>query len=56
MIIIRKNLNFFDDMNNFSRTKYEKFLLENNISASQFEDRLKKNELQKILFNYIKII
>ena len=50
---IINNKNFFDDMNNFSRTKYEKFLLENNISASQFEDRLKNNELQKILFNYI---
>tara|TARA_Y100000590_G_scaffold222673_1_gene251996 strand:- start:2022 stop:3431 length:1410 start_codon:yes stop_codon:yes gene_type:complete len=50
---IVNNKNFFDDKNNFSRTKYEKFLLENNISASQFEDRLKKNELQKILFTYI---
>ena len=50
---IVNNKNFFDDKNNFSRTKYEKFLLENNISASQFEDRLKTNELQKILFNYI---
>ena len=45
--------NFFNDKKKFSRTRYEKFLLENNISASQFEDRLKKNELQKILFNYI---
>ena len=45
--------NFFDDKNNFSRTKYEKFLLENNISAAQFENRLKSNELQKILFNFI---
>ncbi len=50
---IIKNRNFFDDKNNFSRTKYEKFLLENNINASQFEDRLKKNELQKVLFKYI---
>ena len=50
---IVNNKNFLDDKKNFSRTKYEKFLLENNISASQFEDRLKKNELQKILFNYI---
>ncbi len=50
---IINNKNFFDNKNNFSRTKYEKFLLENNISASQFEDRLKKNELQKVLFNYI---
>ena len=50
---IVKNKNFFDDKNNFSRTKYEKFLLENNISASQFEEQLKNNELRKILFNYI---
>ena len=50
---IINNKNFFNDKKKFSRTRYEKFLLENNISASQFEDRLKKNELQKILFNYI---
>ncbi len=50
---IVNNKNFFDDKKNFSRTRYEKFLLENNISASQFEERLKKNELQRILFNYI---
>tara|TARA_Y100001970_G_scaffold41540_1_gene51401 strand:- start:2949 stop:4358 length:1410 start_codon:yes stop_codon:yes gene_type:complete len=50
---ILKNKNFFDNTNKFSRTKYEKFLLENNISAAQFENNLKANELQKILFNYI---
>ena len=50
---IINNKNFFDDKNNFSRTKYEKFLLENNLSAAQFENRLKSNELQKFLFNYI---
>ena len=50
---IINNKNFFDETNSFSRTKYEKFLLENNLSASQFETRLKSNELQKILFNYI---
>ena len=50
---IVNNKNFFDDTNNFSRTRYEKFLLENNISAAQFEDRLKKKELQKVLFKYI---
>ena len=50
---IINNKTFSDDKNNFSRTKYEKFLLENNISASEFENRLKSNELQKILFNYI---
>ena len=50
---IINNKNFLDDKNNFSRNKYEKFLLENNLSAAQFENRLKSNELQKILFNYI---
>ena len=50
---IVSNKNFFDEKNNFSRTKYEKFLLENNISASQFEERLKKKELQNVLFKYI---
>jgi len=50
---IVNNKNFYDDKQNFSRAKYEKFLLENNISASQFEDSLKTNELQKILFGYI---
>ena len=53
MIKIINNKNFLDDKNNFSRTKYEKFLLENNLSAAQFENRLKSNELQKILFSYI---
>ena len=50
---IINNKNFLDNEQNFSRTKYEKFLLENNMSAAQFESRLKSNELQKILFNYI---
>ena len=50
---IINNKNFFNEKNNFSRTKYEKFILENSISASQFEDKLKTKELQKILFNYI---
>mgnify|MGYP001157260859 CR=1 FL=1 len=50
---IINNKNFLDDKNNFSRNKYEKFLLENNLSAAQFENRLKSNELQKNLFNYI---
>ena len=38
---------------NFQRIKYEKFLLENNQSAPIFEQRLKKRELQKNLFDYI---
>ena len=50
---ITKNKNFQDESGNFQRMKYEKFLLENNQSAPQFELRLKKRELQKNLFDYI---
>ena len=50
---ITKNKNFQDESGNFQRMKYEKFLLENNQSAPQFESRLKKRELQKNLFDYI---
>tara|TARA_Y100000590_G_C15656372_1_gene990799 strand:+ start:59 stop:1480 length:1422 start_codon:yes stop_codon:yes gene_type:complete len=50
---IKSNRNFFDDKDNFSRIKYEKFLLENNLTAPNFETRLKKQELKRNLFNYI---
>ena len=50
---IKSNENFLDDNNNFSRVKYEKFLLENNLTAPDFETRLIKEELKKKLFNYI---
>ena len=50
---IKKNKVFLDNQNKFSRTKYEKFLLSNNITAPDFEIKLKKNELQKNLFSYI---
>ena len=50
---IKDNKNFLDENGNFQRIKYEKFLLENNQSAPQFEQRLKKRELQKNLFDYI---
>ena len=50
---IKSNQSFLDDKNNFSRIKYEKFLLENNLTAPNFENRLKKQELKKNLFNYI---
>ena len=50
--LIKNNKNFLDDNKTFSRLKYEKFLLENNVSASEFEKRLKKRELEKILFNF----
>jgi len=49
---IKKNKNFLDENKNFQRTKYEKFLLENNQSAAIFEKRLKDRELQKNLFDY----
>ena len=51
--LIKENKNFLDDDGNFQRIKYEKFLLENNQSAPTFEQRLKKRELQKNLFDYI---
>ena len=50
---IRANKNFLNENGNFDRIKYEKFLLENNQSAPQFEARLKKRELQKNLFDFI---
>lgn len=50
---IKNNKVFFDTQNKFSRTKYEKFLLSNNMVAPDFESRLKKSELQKNLFTYI---
>ena len=51
--MIKKNKNFLDDQGNFQRLKYEKFLLENNQSAPQFELRLKNRELQKNLFSFV---
>ncbi len=50
---IKNNKNFIDDNGIFQRTKYEKFLIENNISAPDFEKRLKDRELQKKLFDFI---
>ena len=49
---IKKNIVFQDDNKIFSRIKYEKFLLENNLSAPDFEAKLKKDELRKNLFYY----
>ena len=50
---IRSNKNFLDENKKFSRTKYEKFLLSNNLSAPMFELQLKNRELQKHLFDFI---
>ena len=50
---ILESLNFKDENNKFSRTKYEKFLLSTGQTAPEFELILKENELKKVLFNYI---
>jgi len=50
---IKKNKNFHDENGSFQRIKYEKFLLENNLTAPGFELRLRGRELQKNLFDYI---
>ncbi len=50
---IKNNKNFLDENKKFSRVKYEKFLISNNIDAPSFEQRLYENELKKKLFNYI---
>ena len=51
--MIKRNKNFLDEQGNFQRIKYEKFLLQNNQSAPQFEFRLKSRELQKNLFSFV---
>tara|TARA_B100001123_G_C15237533_1_gene997764 strand:- start:212 stop:1654 length:1443 start_codon:yes stop_codon:yes gene_type:complete len=43
----------FKRNNEFSRTAYEKFLLENNLTAPTFESILLKQEKKKQLFDYI---
>ena len=43
----------FKKNNEFSRTAYEKFLLENNLTAPTFESILLKQEKKKQLFDYI---
>jgi peptidyl-prolyl cis-trans isomerase D len=50
---IKLNKNFYNVDGKFERLKYEKFLLENNISAPLFEKRLKERELQKKLFDLV---
>ena len=50
---IKENKNFHDENGAFQRTKYEKFLLSNNMSAPMFEIQLKNRELQKHLFDLI---
>ena len=52
-IKIKNNENFQDDNKKFSRVKYEKFLLSNNLTATDFEKGFKKTFLQQQLFSYI---
>ena len=51
--IIKKDEKFFDKNNQFSRTKYEKFLISNNFSAALYEKNLKNEKINKLLFNYV---
>ena len=51
--IILNDSKFFDDKKNFSRIKYEKFLIENNTSASELERKIKESKLQENLFKYV---
>ena len=51
--IIKSNPEFLDDKNNFSRIKYEKYMLENRIAHVEYDAKIKKKVLQKKLFNYI---
>ena len=48
-----KNSNEFKDKEVFSRTKYEKFLLEKNINSKILEKQINKNLKQKIIINSI---
>ena len=50
---IIKEKRFLDDDGKFSRIKYEKFLIENNVTAGEFERKIREGSLQKELFNYI---
>ena len=50
---IKENENFLDENKKFSRLKYEKFLLSSNITAVDFEAKVRNTELKKNLFSYI---
>ena len=51
--IIKKDEKFLDKNNQFSRVKYEKFLISNNFSAVLYEKNLKNEQENKLLFNYV---
>ena len=52
MRILTNDKNFYKD-NKFSRTKYEKFLITNNLNAPYFEKDLADQEKRKQLLNFI---
>ncbi len=51
--IIKKDEKFLDKNNQFSRTKYEKFLITNNFNVAFYENNLKNKQTNKLLFNYV---
>ena len=53
IIIEIKNAPEFKDNQNFSRTKYEKFLLERNINSKIIEDQSTKNLKRKIIIESV---
>ena len=53
IIIEIKNAPEFKDNQNFSRTKYEKFLLERNINSKIIEDQITKNLKRKIIIESV---
>ena len=50
---IIKNQELFKRENKFSRTEYEKFLIENNYNAIFFEQEILQREKKKQLFNFL---
>ena len=50
---IKSDKNFYDEKETFSRVKYEKFLLANNLIASSYEEAVRDQILQNKLFLYI---
>jgi len=53
VIIEIKNAPEFKENQNFSRTKYEKFLLERNINSKAIEDQITKNLKRKIIIESV---
>ena len=51
--LIKKDEKFFGGNNQFSRTKYEKFLITNKLDAPLYEKNLRNEQVNKLLFNYV---